>query len=125
MKQLTNAQIHDFNKESLFYGTFTGEKLVRKEDDPKDVKKKKGDIMAYEFIDSDGSKTYVGASATIMNIMEENTQEIGAHAAVEKGTVMSFEFGGKGKTKQNREFNKFEVFSWDNLEEVENHFNPK
>ena len=127
MKQLTNAQFHDFKTTPLFVGTYTGEKLIRSEDDPKDKNKKKGDLMGYEFLDEEGMNVWVGASASIQGSMEptDDKGKIKSADVVKKDTVVSFEFTGEGKTKAGRKFNKFRVIQFDSWEESDKYYEEK
>jgi len=116
MKQRTNASFHDFEKQSLFVGEFTGEKLIRSEDDAKDANKKKGDIMGYEFLDDDGMTVIVGNSSNINQVMNDEKEPI------KKGTVCSFEFQGKSKSpKTGRTFKRFKILEFTDWDEAKKH----
>lgn len=115
MKQLTNANFHDFNAHPLFIGMYTGNRLIRQENDAKDKTKKKGDLMGYEFNDENGMPVLVGASSAIEAIMDNEKIK------VQKDTIMSFEFQGKGVTKNNKPFNRFRVISFDDWNEATAH----
>lgn len=119
MKQRTNAAFHDFEKTPLFVGQYTGEKLVRSEDDKKDSNKKKGDVMGYEFIDENGMTVIVGNSSTVEQVINDEKDPI------KKDEVVSFEFQGKAKTKNNRTFNKFNILTFDDWNEAAKHHNLK
>lgn len=116
MKQRTNASFHDFEKQSLFVGEYTGEKLVRNEDDPKDANKKKGDVMGYEFLDENGMPVIIGNSSQIEDVMNDEKDP------VKKGAVCSFEFQGKSKSpKTGRTFNRFRVLEFADWNEAKKH----
>ena len=110
MKQLTNATFWEPKEGETFLGTYTGEKLIR-EEDQKDGDGKKGDLMGYKFDDENGLETIIGASASIEQVLEKSENKI------EKGSVLSFTFEGKGITKKKRPFNKYRVILFDSLEE--------
>jgi hypothetical protein len=116
MRQRTNASFHDFKVAALFIGMYTGNKLKRTEDDPKDANKKKGDVMGYEFNDADGVAVYVGSSKTIADIMEGDGKK---EKPVAKDQIMSFEFQGQGKTKGGKTFNRFQVLEFADWKEAE------
>ncbi len=117
MKQLTNASFHDFDKAPLFVGTYDGEKLIREEDQPaKEGNGKKGDIMAYGHMDLDGMNVWVGASSTIGATIEADEEK--KKPALEKGTILSYEFQGKALTKAKKTFRKFKIIQFDSIDEA-------
>ncbi len=122
MRQRTNASFHDFKLIALFIGMFTGNKLLRSEDDPKDANKKKGDVMGYEFTDGDGMTVLVGAGKAISDIMEGDGKDL---KPVAKDQVMSFEFQGQGKTKANKSFNRYRVLEFTDWKEANDFHNIK
>lgn len=119
MKQRTNASFHDFEKTTLFVGQYTGEKLIRTEDDAKDKTKKAGDVMGYIYTDGNGMAVVVGNSSTVEQVINDKDNP------VEKDEVMSFEFQGKGKTKNGRDFNRFRILSFVDWNEAYKHYNIK
>lgn len=113
MKQLTNSTFWAPKEGDTLIGTFTGERLLREEDqDPKAGDGKKGDLMGYKFDDEDGLEIIVGASASIEQVLDKEENKI------VKGSVLSFTFEGKGITKKKRPFNKYRVIQFDDLSEA-------
>lgn len=119
MKQLTNAQFHNFETENIFVGTFTGEKMLREEDSKTDKTQKKGDLMGYKFDSEDGLEVIVGGASTVVQVMEP---EVGKGDPIVKGTIIGFEFKGQGITSNKRKFNKFGIIQFDSYEEAAEYY---
>jgi len=116
MKQLSNATFWAPKEGETLIGTYTGEKLVREEDQaPTEGDGKKGDLMGYKFDDEDGLEVIVGAAASIEQILEKEENKI------VKGSVLSFTFEGKGITKKKRPFNKYRTILFTDLQEAVNY----
>ena len=113
MKQLTNATFWEPKEGDIFVGTYTGEQLKREEDQAAtEGEGKAGDLMGYKFEDTNGLETIIGASASIEQVLEKPENKI------VKGSVLSFQFEGKGITKKKRPFNKYRVILFDDLKEA-------
>jgi hypothetical protein len=126
MKQLTQAEFHDFESSPIFVGTFTGGKMERGEDDKKDKTKKKGDLMGYYFESEDGTEEIVGASSTVESVMEPNEEALAkGKEPVAKGTIIGFRFKGKGETATGRPFNKFAITAFDDFKEANEFYSKK
>lgn len=96
----SSAEFWDFSTTPEFVGRFTGVTLNCKEDDP-EHNRKKGDLMAFEFMDTSGQLWWIGASHQMRTLL--SNESYGA------GSVFKIIFKGKKPMKNGRSVNLFEI----------------
>lgn len=113
MKQLTSPDYHDFEQEKECYGSLV-EAFKRPKDDPKDKTKKKGDVIGYVLEDKKGTRKIVGNSFLVEKHLKD----------AKPGTVFGFRFLGQQKNAKGQNFNSFDIWEFDSLQEAEEFFAP-
>jgi len=79
-------------------GTFTGLEIKAEQDNEKEGRKQ-GDLMGYEFVDSEGELHLVGATDAIQKAMQK----------VKKGDLIHFTWIEKIEQGNGRSFNRFKI----------------
>lgn len=120
MKQLSNAQFQDWDKNPILFGTFVEPSLRLQDQDPKDGTGKKGDINGFVFIDENGDSVVAGNSKAVVDALAK----CNAGTGVQPGNVVGFKFQKTVKLKGGKNFRVFAVHEFDSMEEAAEFYSP-